>query len=287
MIKLAVTLAALYLRGGPRSVELRRSAWPEVLRILRRANCEPGHAPEALREAGRWAEALVLESPGLLDWASSIVEGGRVLSVVDGGYPCRWARVLGCSAPPILWKTGELAPLPSVSVVGSRIVPSVVSRFCHRAAREAARLGFAVFSGRAEGCDRAAAAGALSIGGAVVEVLPNGIGLVRSPAHSCMLSVCAPDEPFSSAAAMERNVLIYAASSHTIIGQARFKEGGTWHGAVHAARSRLSSLIVRRSDDIAMRSLAALGGLWLDSPSDLALALKSPAPQRELFESAG
>jgi predicted Rossmann fold nucleotide-binding protein DprA/Smf involved in DNA uptake len=108
---------------------------------------------------------------------------------------------------------------------------------------------------------------------------------MRKPA-GCYLSVAGPGELFSSALAMERNALIYAASSHTVIGQARFKEGGTWHGAVHASRSRLSTLLVRKSEDPAMRALVALGGVWLESPRELGIALKSNGPQGQLFESA-
>lgn len=282
MRELSVILAALYLRGAPRPVDLRRASWPEVLRLMRRSGCTAHQASEALRQAGFWAEALVLDSDGLLDWAEAEVDSGRVLSAVDGAYPCRWVRVLGASAPPVLWKVGEAPLLPSVSVVGSRIVPSSVTRFCHRVGRIAVEQGFCIVSGRAEGCDRAAAKGA---GEQVIEILPHGIDLVRKPA-GCYLSVCAPDELFSSPAAMERNALIYAASSHTVIGHARFKEGGTWHGAVHAVRARLSALLVRRSADPGPKALAALGGLWLDSPEDLASAMKALGPQGQLFESA-
>jgi|SRR5579862_4429228 len=286
MEAIAVILAALYLRGMRRPSEPRRGAWLEVSRTLRRTSCAPGHAAEALRDAGFWAEALVLETPGLLAWAASQVDRGRVLSVADCDYPCRWLRVLGASAPPVLWKSGVMPLVPCVSVVGSRIVAAAVSHFCFAVAGEAGRLGFGVVSGRAPGCDRAAAKGARSAGAGLVEILPYGINMTESSAAGCLLSVCAPDDPFSAAAAMERNALIYAASSHTVIGQARFKEGGTWHGAVGAARSRLSTLVVRRSPDIAMRSLASLGGVWLDEPADLAKVLKVRGPQGELFASA-
>ncbi len=285
MKDLAATLAALYLRGAPRSVELRRAGWPGVLGVLRRGACSIDGASEALGDAGYWAEALILESPHLREWAQCVVEKGRVLTAADHDYPVRWPRVLGASAPPVLWRSGEFPALPSVSIVGSRIVPASIAKFCERSAREAVALGFSIVSGRAEGCDRAATTGARKAGGGLVEILPYGLDLA-GPSSGCLLSLCAPDEPFSGVAAMERNTLIYAASAHTVVGHARFKEGGTWHGAVSAVRSRLSTLVVRRSEDLAMRSLAALGGVWLDSPSDLGAALKTSGPQRPLFESA-
>jgi predicted Rossmann fold nucleotide-binding protein DprA/Smf involved in DNA uptake len=282
MTHLSIALAALYLRGAPRPVELRRSNWFEVLRVLRRSGVALADAPEALRESGYWAEALVLEAAGPLEWGEEQVRAGRVLSAVDSDYPVRWLRVLGVSAPPALWKIGQVPALPCISVVGGRLVASSVTQFCYRTAKEAVSLGFAVVSGRAEGCDRAAARGA---GRALIEILPHGLNSVGNPV-GCYLAVAAPGELFTSALAMERNALIYAASSHTVIGQARFKEGGTWHGAVHAARSRLSTLLVRKSDDPAMRALSALGGTWLDSPRDLGAALKAQGPQGQLFESA-
>lgn len=278
----STVLASLYLRGAPRPVQVPRASWPEALKALRRAGCDSHDAADALRQAGLWAEALVLEEDGLLDWARGRVLAGRVLTAVDGGYPARWLRVLGPAAAPALWAYGSPSGLASLSVVGSRQIEPEVAAFCTEVAREAAVLGLAVVSGRAEGCDRAAAEGA----GEMVEILPHGIDLVQGERAGCLLSVCAPDEPFSSAAAMERNALIYAASSHTVIGHARFKEGGTWHGAVHAVRSRLSTLLVRRSDELAMRSLAALGGQWIDGRGCLSACLKAPAVQRALFDSA-
>jgi hypothetical protein len=286
MHEISVSLAALYLRGGPRPVEARRCAWLDVVKSMRRSGCAADEAGEVFRDAGYWAEALIIESPGLLDWARGQVRGGRVLSAVDGEYPCRWLRVMGSTAPPVLWKLGTVPCCPSISVVGSRMVSPEVARFCFRAAREAVGLGFSVVSGRAEGCDRSAARGARSVGEAIMEILPHGIDLVRHSNSGCLLSVCAPQEQFSTASAMERNALIYAASTHTIVGQARFKEGGTWTGAMQAIRGRYTTLLVRESPDIAMRSLAALGGIWLKSPSDLGAALKSPDRQGQLFGSA-
>lgn len=282
MRELSIVLAALYLRGGPRPIELRRSAWPEVLKALRRCSADLLSASDALRDAGMWAEALVLAEPGLLSWAERKYEKGSVLTPADAEYPCRWVRVLGSGAPPALWKVAEIPPIPLIGIVGSRHIPRAVARFCTEVARTGVELGFGIVSGRAEGCDRAGAKGA---GDTLVEIVPYGLDHLRGRA-GCVLSVCAPDESFSSAAAMERNALIYAAASHTVVGHARFKEGGTWHGAVHAVRNRLSRLLVRRSEEPGMRALAGLGGAWLDRPSDLYTSLKAAGPQGELFDHA-
>jgi len=278
-------LTALYGRGAPRPVEVRRASWPEVLRCLRRAQVPLEGAGDALRRAGFWAEALAFEAPGLMSWADALVEEERVLTAADASYPLRWARVLGAAAPPVLYRSGPMSGAPCVSVVGSRAIPRGVARFCAQVGEEAARLGFALVSGAAAGCDSAAAAGAIRAGGEVIELLPHG-DLGRGGPGVCRLSVCAPGEEFSSATAMERNALIYAFSAFTVVGAARFKEGGTWHGAVHASRRRLSSLLVRECEDIAMRALASLGGAWLSSPAELGAAMRSQPGQAALFDMA-
>jgi len=53
------------------------------------------------------------------------------------------------------------------------------------------------------------------------------------------ISVCSPNEPFSTARAMERNQLIYAFGDLTVVHSARFKTGGSWHGAIKALRQHL------------------------------------------------
>ena len=67
-------------------------------------------------------------------------------------------------------------------------------------------------------------------------------GLVLKPqlrGRRFYISVCSPDEPFSTARAMERNQLIYAFGDLTVVHSARFKTGGSWHGAIKALRQHL------------------------------------------------
>jgi hypothetical protein len=65
------------------------------------------------------------------------------------------------------------------------------------------------------------------------------------PRGVTVLSVCNPEEGFSTAAAMERNALIYAAASRSLVVESRFREGGTWHGATSAMRRRLTAMYHR------------------------------------------
>ena len=67
-------------------------------------------------------------------------------------------------------------------------------------------------------------------------------GLVLKPqlqGRQFYISVCSPNEPFSTARAMERNQLIYAFGDLTVVHSARFKTGGSWHGAIKALRKHL------------------------------------------------
>lgn len=144
------------------------------------------------------------------------------------------------------------------------------------------------------GCDRAALSASVDVGGSSTVLAPFGSAQFPKypPDRQTWLSICPPGETFSRARAMERNALIYAAGEATVIGQSKFRRGGTWHGAVAALRSRSGRLLIRRpsksdSEDtkLAARALVALGASYLDSPANLAERLSAPAadPQFSLL----
>lgn len=275
-----VTLAALYVRGAPRPFDLSKRGWPTVLRSLRTHSVSLPDVSEVLRSVGLHQEALAVESSELLSWAHSRVSDGEVLTAASPDYPTRWLDVLGGAAPPALWVRGLVPRSPFFSVVGSRSPSSANRRVAADCAREAVRLGFSVCSGGAAGVDRAAKVGA---GLAAIEIVPFGLDHVRGDTGSCFISVCAPWEGFSSATAMERNALIYAASSHTLVVQPRYKEGGTWHGATNASRKKLTRLLQLPGEDQATRSLLALGARTLNSVSDLENELRNPEIEARLL----
>jgi predicted Rossmann fold nucleotide-binding protein DprA/Smf involved in DNA uptake len=215
---------------------------------------------------------LLLDTPGLLSWA----EAQCFLSVVDDAYPARLRRWE--NAPPAMWLSGSVPASEMIGIVGCRAIPPPVRRFAGDCAKEAGRLGFAVVSGGASGCDSAASACASEC----LLFLPYGLGLYWG-GHPA-LSLCAPDEPFSTGSAMERNALIYASSSQTIVAQSRFREGGTWVGACAALRRRLCPVLVRKDDSReGHRALVALGARPLASPGDLEQALGTPDRQAALL----
>ena len=217
-----------------------------------------------LEGAGLSAEAMILSDARLFQEAETLVEAGKVLTACCPEYPARWLAVLGSGAPPVLWRDG---PMPCsqefVAIVGSRYVEPRVLRFCLESARACSQAGYAVVSGGAQGCDAAAAEGA---GEQIVEILAHGHRLASSGRVS--LSLAAPHEPFSTALAMERNALIYAAGRVALVGHARFKQGGSWHGSVAALRRRLTPIGVRDDGSAACQAMAGLGAIKLVTPED-------------------
>lgn len=280
-------LAALYLPGTPHKVALNRRRWLAVASALRISQCDLHDSAAVLRSKGHFNEASALENEACLAFGVEAVETGQVMTTVDDGYPERWLAVLAESAPPALWKkvARPIEPGPWFAMVGSRNIDPGVQRFCADVARQAIGLGLGVVSGGAIGCDAASADAALRAGGRVAVLLPYGLGLLEEDAADLYLSLAARNEPFSPARAMERNALIYAAASHSFIGHARLREGGTWTGATDAIRRRLTQTLVREdASNPAHRALVALGAFELKAPEDLAVAMDREPAQGSLFQ---
>ncbi|HWD40516.1 MAG TPA: DNA-processing protein DprA [Fimbriimonas sp.] len=269
-------MAALYLRGLGGGVYVARQSWPFVVRTLRTASVPLGQTAKALRSAGQLDAALRLDEPGLLSAAESVVEKSLCLTLFDPGFPVRWIKSMGDGAPPVLWCVGEPPLGETACVVGSREVSRGVWSFASGAGRAVARAKMILVSGGAKGCDTAAEQGALRAGGSVIRILPYGLGGQRPLERRLLLSVCPPNEPFSTASAMERNALLYASADRSLVASCRFGEGGTWHGAVTALRRRSSQLFVR-SGGRGEAALAALGAIAVDTADQF---LTEPLPLR-------
>ena len=267
-----------------------------MLSVLRTGAMRADSAAEGLQAAGYFGEAAALRSAGALDWAFSESQLGRVATCLDADYPARWLEVLGDRAPPALWCLGGSEGAPCVGVVGSRDVEPDVHRFCAAVGREAVRLGYRVASGGAIGCDSAALQAASEGGGETLLLAPYGIDRFEDepPSGQTVLSAAEPSAVFSRPLAMERNALIYAASRVCVVGQVRFREGGTWHGASDALRRRLCPILVRKPDREdpeeavrGARALVALGARYLECPRELGKAIDSLPMEEGLFRFGG
>lgn len=289
----SAVLAALYLPCGEWSMPHARR-WPRVAEVL---GPELRGAEHALRGAGLWEEAACLAQPGRLAWGEHQVHTRSVLTAFDPAYPAGWLEALGDSAPPALWRRGDIPGGKSVGVVGSRQLRPASARFASALGAYLASRGFSLVSGAAHGADLSITRAHDSAQGAgVVQILPCGIerAAQRVRAQGCSipgawLSPFEPMAPFSGAQAMLRNRLIYAWSRRSIVLESRLQVGGTWGGAVEALRRRTGQVVVLDWADPASRALRALGAEPLEPTPGwgvrLSLLLGRPLPltQPDLF----
>ena len=265
-------MTALFLRGIPRAVTVPKKRRAMIESVIRRRDPSVANLAEALGDEGLWLEATTLQSAGLIALSESLLESEQVLTAACETYPARWLEVLGASAPPALWRRGDMPPGPTYAIVGSRHISRPVATCARRSAAAVVESGGVVVSGAAMGCDRAAAGGAET---SLIEIVPHGLDF-QSPRPGVVLTVAAPNEEFSTGLAMERNALIYASSDLSLVVALRLKEGGTWVGATNALRQRLTSMLVRDYDDPAVEALVALGAHRLADP--LAFPRCTPEP---------
>lgn len=284
-----VVMAAAFLRGLGSARVAPRAQWPAVWRLVEGRSDAPllGRAAvvDALRTTGLAESAALVADDVRFEAALVAVTEGHVLTVADASYPSRWRAALGQHAPPALWRRGPLPMAGVVGVVGSRRLEREGAEFATAVGREVAGLGMVVVSGGAVGADRQAVSGAVAAGGPAVEILPCGLDVAPTVAGVCQLSASPLDAEFTIGQAMERNALIYAMGSHTVVVWPGLG-GGTWSGAVDAVRRRLCGLMVAgRDGDPAVAALVALGGQRLNDPSHVGdgLAIAPPYAQPGLF----
>lgn len=261
--------------------------WPKVLAALRDDSI--GGAEQRLRSAGLWEEASVLAEPGRLALAEQYAEQGQVLTVCDSAYPAGWLTTLGDTAPPAVWRLGEVHYGESIGVVGSRDLSVLQQQFAVEVGITLRKLGYGVVSGGARGADSIAAN---SHGNAAVHILPCGLGGYADLGWASELALVSPFEPgapFTGQQAMLRNRLIYAWSGKSVVVHSRFRVGGTWGGVTEALRRRVGRVVVAQWGCAASSALVALGGVPLAVsngwPEQLAFSLRQSLPlaQPDLF----
>lgn len=115
----------------------------------------------------------------LLDakWLQLETMGVHMLVIGQQGYPDRLGRILGGSAPPILYAMGNLSllELPSVGFGGSRKASEKGIKITEDSSALLSRDGINVVSGYAQGVDLAAHRSALEAGGCTTLVLAEGM----------------------------------------------------------------------------------------------------------------
>lgn len=217
-----------------------------------------------MRRHGFWEESTALGE--VWGWAQENLAAGRLFTAAHPNYPLAWRSKLGAAAPPAVYTSG---PVPALvyagAIVGSRHPTSHGLSAVRRAAGVLAGQGRPLVSGGAQGVDTCAAAAFAGSAG-LVEILPHGLPSQELRAGSVRWAVAAPGEGFSSGAAMERNLLIYALAEHALVVEPRFRRGGSWHGAAEALRRRVCRVgVVAGPEAQGAGALAALGAFAVGS----------------------
>jgi len=167
--------------------------------------------------------------------------GGRVVVPGDDEWPVGM-QDLGGGAPVCLWVrgvdgSGGLAGMVSrsVAVVGSRACTAYGEQVASTIAAGVAERGFAVVSGAAFGIDAVAHRAALAVGGMTVAFLACGVDRVYPSAHANLLrtiteeGLVVSESPLGGAPTrwrfLERNRLIAAAASATVVVEAAWRSG--------------------------------------------------------------
>lgn len=190
--------------------------------------------------------------------------GIRCLTILSPQYPERLRRSLGDKAPGVLYCKGDLSLLcqPAVCVVGSRRVSREGRQFADQVGGLAAREGWVLVSGNAQGADKAAQTTALLAGGSVISVLADALDThALRGRRLLLLSERGWDLPFSAARALSRNRVIHALGEKTFVADAELEQGGTWRGTVENLRSGYSQVYVRRADTPGLAALAGMGAV--------------------------
>ena len=250
---LSTVVAALY--GGAEIRSMTRFARPDqiVSCIRRHAGSETEmtwrEILEALRKENFIQEALFLSSKENVESALNLIDEGKVITLGCDVYPRLLLTTMGINAPPIFWisdpvlrkvqpwNNNDGSQRVVIAAVGCRTPLSVGLAIASEAGLWSASNGYLSVSGGAAGCDTAFGRAAFGAGGEVVHILPHGINHMSSDQWGYGMSVCPPNEQFSSGRAMERNNLIYAFGHMTIVCSARYRQGGTWQGAATALKA--------------------------------------------------
>ncbi len=204
---------------------------------------------------------------------------------ISSTYPQVLRKKLGADCPVCLWAKGDLTLLerPAVSLVGSRQLQPDNRAFAKEAGRQAAIQGYTLISGNARGADRAAQESCLEHGGQVIAIVPDSLAEQKAIPHVLYLSEDGFDEEFSASRALSRNRLIHAMGEMTFVAGSTYNKGGSWSGAVHNLRHRLSPLYGFQDNSEGMKALYQMGAMAIDI-FDLQDFSKLPKNEPSLFD---
>lgn len=197
-----------------------------------------------------------------------------VISRADPSYPSRLKDRFRLEAPPVLFGVGNPTFLNSggLGVFGSRNVDEEGFDFAYKVGTRCADESITVLSGCARGVDWAAMSGSLEAGGLAIGVIAEKLDRASLSVQYrqyireerlVLISMFAPEAPFTIAHAKGRDKYTYALSDHALVVSAERDKGGTWAGATEQlTRLRHVPVFVRSEGTLPSGNpaLLALGG---------------------------
>lgn len=283
--KAILLLAAPLVTGGNKASfpPLTMGEYRQAAAILHELGCRPadlleGLPPDFLARTSSFLQPDRIRyllgrgfqlSQAVERWQSHAI---WVLSRADEAYPQCWKSRLRNDAPPILYGCGPVQILGqrSLGVVGSRNADAEIIEWTRSLGQLVADSENVLVSGGARGVDQEAMRGASIADGRVAGILADSLEkavLVREHrdrilnGRMVLVSPYDPKAGFNVGNAMQRNKLIYAASSAVLVVCSDFERGGTWAGAVEQLkRHRFVPVYVRHAIP-ASKGLDALQGL--------------------------
>lgn len=190
-----------------------------------------------------------------------------VLTRLSEQFPDALRRLQEC--PSALFCLGDsgLLSKPKISVVGNRLLSEDATAFAIEIGQMAAREGYVLVSGGANGADSIAQEACLQAGGEVISILPS--SLPRSAKKHVLL--CSDDgyaSSFSAHRALRRNHYIHALGERCYVAQCLHPSGGTWDGCVDNLKRGLSPVYVRDDGSEGTKALLSLGANCFKSFSE-------------------
>lgn len=182
----------------------------------------------------------------------------HVLTRLSDAFPNELRRLQEC--PSALFCLGDLTLLarPKISLVGNRLLSEEANAFSHSIGEMAAREGYVLVSGGANGADSIAQEACLQAGGSVISILPSSL-----PRHAENNVLYCCDEGYANAftahRALRRNHYIHVLGERCYVAQCLHTNGGTWEGCTDNLKRKLSPLYLRDDGSEGAKELLALG----------------------------
>lgn len=262
----------------------------EYVRViaLTRAEQDNEVSPEQLMSLG-FCPGLSRRVASLLDRENTLreylskAEDTVVVTRISGSFPRRLYRLEG-DCPAALFCKGDLNLFNSrcVSLVGSRLLFPRGRAFARRIGQMAAREGFTLVSGGANGADTAAQEACLEAGGRVICFVPDELNRYAPRQNLLYCSADGYDLPFSAARALRRNHFIHALGEKAFVAQCPATSGGTWSGTSDNLRHRWSEVYVLRDGSNGTEALMALGAIGVED--NLSSLAELPSCQLSIFD---